>query len=265
MKRFIGLSLFFLFFVIVGIVLSFCIDKFYQPLPYKNNRFLICMTSYKRPIFLSGQILRFNNQTYQNFHISAAIKGVPEEWVNRTFLHEWQPLIDSGKLTIRFEDNKRQLNNFLDTVRHIDLSKYDYFCKVDDDDWYTPDYLESVNEWLNKEPNIVLSHSKNAIRLRNGEVEDKMVLFSENPTNLSGPTMCFSREVIQTLLVIEKNPAALEPRISQKRVIGMSTRNEDHLFDLVAQSIGKIQYRNLGDPKVIYGQQYSSVIRGGYK
>lgn len=264
MKRFIVLSLFFIFCVFVGIGLSFCIDKFSQYLPYKNNRFLVCITSYKRPIFLSGQILRFNNQTYKNFHISVAIKGVPQDWTIRTFLNEWQPLIDRGKLTIRFEDNKDQMSNFLDTVRHIDLSKYDYFCRADDDDWYTPDYLENVNKWLKKEPDIALSHSRNTVLLRNGEIKDKTVHMFLNNSDLSSITMCFSREVIQALLALEQNPAALEPKISRNLVQQLAFKNEDQLFDLVAQSIGKVQFRNLEEPKAIYGQQYPSVTRDGY-
>ena len=80
---------------------------------HKNDkRILVMISSYKRPLLLSGQIIRFANQTYQNFDISVSIKGAPEDYVKRTFMKEWEPLIKKHKLSVRFDENKNQLSNF---------------------------------------------------------------------------------------------------------------------------------------------------------
>lgn len=260
MKFTIGLIGFFIFCFIMSFGIVQFKDDIYKAVTYKENRILVCITSWKRPIFLSGQLLRFKNQTYKNFHISVSVKGVPKKWANVTFMKEWQPLIDSGLVSLRFDKNGPQLKNFLDTVRNIDLKKYDYFCKIDDDDWYTPDYLENVNDFLNQEKDIMISHSTNTVILESGEKKDDVHMY-KNRNLLSGPTMCLSRNLIEMLLKLEKDPGALEPMLSRYSISSMKYAHEDKMFDRVAQKMGKIQYRNTGEPKVIYGWQYPSVIR----
>ena len=41
----------------------------------KEHKILLMLSSFKRPIFLSGQIARLLNQTYKNHDISVSIKG----------------------------------------------------------------------------------------------------------------------------------------------------------------------------------------------
>ena len=228
---------------------------------YNEKRILVMISSWKRPLLLSGQIIRFEKQTYRNFDMSVSVKGASEEWVRATFMQEWQDMINSDKLRIRFDDNKDQLANVLDTVRDVNLDDYDYFCKVDDDDWYAPTYLEEVNEWLNKEDNITLSHSKQATLLRNG---DDAVWMGFNTSVLSGPTMCFDRRVIDAALKIEKDPAALEPLYSKDQVLALKEIKEDAMLHQIAEKLGKSQYRMTSPHNIIYGQQYPSVIRGNY-
>lgn len=60
---------------------------------YPKNRILVCISSFKRPLLLSGQILRFQNQTYSDFDISVSVKGAPKKMVRSTFMQEWQALI----------------------------------------------------------------------------------------------------------------------------------------------------------------------------
>lgn len=264
MKHLIALIL--LFLICFGSTLGFMhlTDKADEKGP-QNYRFLVCITSYKRPIFLSGQILRFQNQTYKNFHISVALKGISQESASSTFMQEWQPMIDKGLLSIRFYPNKTQLSNFLDTVRHMDLTQYDYFCKVDDDDWYTPDYLQSINDFLNQGKNIILTQTTNTFVLKNKNKNDdtnKNVWMYPYRGELTGPTMCLSRPLVRKLLRIEQYPSAAEPEISRKQVTRLKLLNEDKLFNVVAETMGQVQYRREGQQKVIYGRQYPSLTRG---
>lgn len=243
------------------IVVLMAIITTYLPsidLTQRQNRFLLCMSSFKRPLFASGQIFRLMNQTYQNFDISLSFKGVDEEWSRLTFEKEWQKLRAEKRLFVRYDENRGQLHNLLDTVRDIDLNKYDYFCKIDDDDWYAPTYLETVNQALNKTDNVSITHSTNAYIL----TEDiSTTHFSRNMSNLSGPTMCFSRKMIQIALEIEKDPNLLQKYLPEEANPGLFIAREDRLLHHIAQNIGKEQLRIDTEPQVIFGWQYRSVTR----
>lgn len=55
-------------------------------------------------------------------------------------LPQFQPYIDAGRLTIRYFPNSNQLTNLLDCTRGLDVSDYELFLKIDDDDFYSRDY-----------------------------------------------------------------------------------------------------------------------------
>ncbi len=257
MKK-LSFILYCLFFIGIGYFGTAVGVQYYTSVFPKKHKILVMISSYKRPLLLSGQIIRFQNQTYQNFDISVSIKGAPENWVKKMFMQEWQPLMAKGRLFVRFDENKNQLSNHLDTLRDIDLDKYDYFCKVDDDDWYVPTYLEHVNDWLNKNTDIAMSASRNAAVLEEDENTAKMKMFYGETY---GPTMCFSREVMKIAFEVEKDASALEPYIDAKTVEFLRDRREDNLLDRIAKRTGKIQFRNDGIPRVIYGKQYPGVTR----
>lgn len=224
----------------------------------KNYRFLLCVSSFKRPIFLSGQLWRMMNQTYQNFDISVSVKGIDKDWADKTFMQEWQPFVETGRVILRFDSNRKQMNNFLDTVRDIDLTQYDYFCKIDDDDWYTPDYLEDVNKNINSQKNVTVTGSRNAYILT--ENIDSVV-FRKNNTGLMGPTLCFSRKVIETALEIEKNPSLLKVYLPNDGEEWMFNSREDRILHHLGRSLGTEVHRGGENPKVIFGWQYRSTTR----
>lgn len=230
-----------------------------NPLFYPKYRILACISSFKRPIFVSGQVLRLFNQTYP-VDVSLSIKGVPADFVQNVLSSEWKPWIDSGRLILRIDTNKDQFSNFLDTVRDIDLSQYDYFCKIDDDDWYGPDYFKHVNEWLHKDKNIVLSLTTRYLSIRNNT---HGVAVSFNKSNLFGPTMCFSREVIKAALEIEKNPNIATRYLPGHPLQSYRKTREDNYLHRLAQVIGFVQKRKTPFFDLSYGQQYPSVLRGG--
>lgn len=119
-----------------------------QPHWHERNM-AVCITSYKRPESAIKQIYTFLHQTYnpEKFHIFAVIKGISEFLFNSLLVTQFKPFIDAGRLTLRYMPNKSQLSNFLDCTRQLDTEKFDLFLKVDDDDFYSPTYLEAVNEF----------------------------------------------------------------------------------------------------------------------
>ncbi len=226
-----------------------------------NHRFLLMCSSFKRPMFLSGQIFRLMNQTYQNFDISVSVKGVEPDKSLMTFEKEWRPLIEKKRLFLRYDRNRAQLSNLLDTVRNINLNNYDYFCKIDDDDWYAPEYLESINNSLNstkKEVNITFG----GLIYRLWEDIDTTHIVP-NTSDWLGPTICVSRKLLEILLEIENNPASYKKYLPDEPDNLHLTR-EDRLIHHLGLKMGA-QNRSTEEPLVIYGQQYPSITRNqGY-
>lgn len=247
--------------IITGYYLAAGVDAVYHHY-FPKNKILVCISSFKRPLLLSGQIIRFQNQTYSDFDISVSIKGAPEKMVRNTFMQEWQPMLKSKKLRVRFDVNKGQLSNLLDTVRDIDISRYDYFCKVDDDDWYAPAYLQEVNAYLIKQPGVMVSETTNTTVLADNSDTAYMEYYNGE---LAGPTMCMSRKMIEALLALEQDPAALEPLYSQDEVNLLKNCCEDRLINEIANLYHSVQNRETSPHQVIYGRQYPSITRNkGY-
>ena len=230
--------------------------------PEKEYKILLMLSSFKRPIFLSGQISRLLNQTYKNHDISVSIKGIDGTAAFRnTFLREFDTFEKTGRVFVRMDENGPQLSNLLDTVRHLDVEKYDFFCKIDDDDWYAPDYVENVNRefnYLNNQTTPYLSSAyKNAYILN--ENIDEAFLYKNN-TDLLGPTLCFSKDLIKIALEIDKDPSAIK-KYAPTETAGDIHVREDKLLDHMALHQGIRIMRESEYPLVIYGWQYRSVMR----
>ena len=223
----------------------------------EGKRILACLSSFNRPVFLSGQVLRILNQTYP-VDISISLKGVPEAYAKKTLLKEWAQYIENGRIMVRFDKNKDQYSNLLDTVRNVDLNKYDYFCKIDDDDWYGPKYFENVNMWLNKNDNLTLSYTRNTYIIHAGKDGVKI---SANVSNLFGPSMCFSRKLIQLALELEKNPQLAEKYIPNAPFSKYKEQREDGFLHKLAIQLGDVQERKTPAEDLSFGWQYTSVMR----
>ena len=221
----------------------------------KQYRILACISSFNRPVFISGQVLRMLRQSYP-VDISVSIKGVPDNFIEEALTKEWAPEIESGRVKLRADQNRDQFSNLLDTVR--DLEKYDYFCKIDDDDWYGPDYFLHVNEWLNKEEYIILSYTKNNMIIHPGE---QSVRLTKNRFDLYGPSMCFSRDLIKLALMIEKDPEFARKYMPEYSFEQYRSRMEDAYLDRLARKMGKTQDRQPPVWDLAFDWQYHSVLR----
>ena len=223
----------------------------------KQFRILACISSWNRPVFVSGQVLRMLNQTYP-VDISVSVKGVPQDFFEGTLYREWEPAIRSGRIKVRLDANRDQYANFLDTVRNVDLNQYDYFCKVDDDDWYGPDYFKHVNEALNRPHATTLSYTKSNWIISPGK---KGVVISANNTPYFGPSMCFSRRLIALALEIEKNHEKAADYLPDMRLYDYKQMREDNFLHQLSKATGAIEERHTPIDDLAFGWQYPSVMR----
>lgn len=232
--------------------------------PQQEYKILLCLSSFKRPIFLSGQIARLLNQTYNKnkYDISVSIKGSPHDSAFRnTFLREFDRFEKTGHVRIRFDKNKGQYANLLDTMRDIDLDKYDIYCKIDDDDWYSNDYVAEVNRAFNTFTQDEFELSSSAYHEGFILTENiKQTILNKNYSGLTGPTLCFSREIIKIAFEIEQNPSLIKKYIPDENENAFYS-HEDRFLDHMARRNGAHIERDSPYPTVIYGQQYRSIMR----
>lgn len=118
---------------------------------FKYRKFALLMSSYKRPSDLLRQIYAMMDQNYprEMYHMYVAVKGMDDVTLNsliKPVLH----FVKEGRLTITRAANSDQFTNLLDTIKNVPdevLQSYDKFFKIDDDDFYSRDYLAKVNSF----------------------------------------------------------------------------------------------------------------------
>lgn len=227
----------------------------YQP-EGKDKRFYLALASYNRPVFLSGQVLRLLNQRYQNFHIGISIKGFSKEEATDTILQEWQPFQE--KLSVRFDENKTQFSNLLDTFRKANLENYDYVCRIDDDDWYGPDYLFHLNNLLKAFDDVAITSEPMFYQVSTKKGE---AVLQKTAVDHHGSTLCFSRDVAKFLLAVEKMSESELNQLGSDVAYKIKNPMEDELIMQLALRKGPILIRQMIHPQYFYNKQYPSISR----
>lgn len=111
-----------------------------------DYKILGCMTSFRRPMECMCQIFRFMSMDYPNFKMSVIVRGVGPRIYNQ-IIDNVQKFIDEGRLIIQLKDNYDHLTNLVQCGEIEE--EFDYYAKIDDDDWYCMNYLNEVNTALN--------------------------------------------------------------------------------------------------------------------
>lgn len=225
----------------------------------------VCLSSYKRLTDLQRQIWCMMDQSYPNLHVFAAVKGIPEGTYRRTVLPLFEHFIHEGRLTMRLFPNKNQLSNFLDTVRDLDVSDYDLFAKVDDDDLYGRDYFKSINNFhlhLPSEFSSFYCGPGEYLGARGGYPFSGNGFFS-----CFGPTLVFSRDVLEKLMICEKNPdqiSNVSPNLRHSGY-GFTEDNFMHRIMLDTGSSNRTRYvQEMSLPMhLVIQTSNASVMRGG--
>ena len=223
-----------------------------------QNRFLLAVSSFKRPIYLVGLVHRLFNQTYQNFDVSISLKGVDTQTLHHLIKPELNSLQKGNRLILKEHKNENQLTNLINTFRELDLKNYDYICKIDDDDFYSNNYLNSVNMALNLLENPEFLFKNNFDILYENTYSTYLInSFNQNP----GATTCFSTQFVPMLFELEKmTPTQLKNLIKSDEKNDLSLY-EDWLFHKVSHQQGKKHIYFSLEPLFIYNKTNTSITR----
>lgn len=237
----------------------------------RDFRFALLLATYKRLCEGQLQIFKMLNQSYENFHLFVAVKGCSEYVFNKSWLPYFQKFIDEGKLTLRRFPNKNQMSNLVDCVRGLNLRGYDYFCKIDDDDFYDVNYLKRCNEAANESSGKNLFWMDRSCRLVVNR-HDNFYRFKKNTqwNSYWGPTLCATRFVWQEYMNLENGEEDLPSYIGKNNLPAMPRHkdcgfHEDKLLYSMMRAFGGVyNIRKNGIPYVMFNESNASVSRGGF-
>ena len=222
-------------------------EDFYTTAP----RAAICISSYKRVEHLERQLFAMLHQDYPHKHIFASVKGVSEYFFKKIILPQFQKFIDDGLLTLRHFPNKNQLSNFVDTVRDLDISEYDLFFKIDDDDYYAPTYVSDCCAFHQPLPRTWSSYLVDSdLNLNDIYGYPRIVRHPYN--GIFGFTMVFSKKVMDFIVECDRNPLVMHP-ISARWDKGEGHHfygfNEDHFYHNIMKEFGEQNRRDFNREK----------------
>lgn len=170
----------------------------------------VLLSSYKRFTDLQHQIYTMLNQDEPPQAIFVAVKGYSEYFINK-FLKKKFEKFESVK--IKCVPNKNQLSNLLDCIRDEDPDQFDYFLKIDDDDFYPNDYITNtrmlMKNALVNNPDIqghgmkhVYGHLKKNANFH---------FFEYSHRSCFGGTLGFTRKVLDYLFKMERDRDQMKP------------------------------------------------------
>lgn len=231
----------------------------------REKNIAVCLSSYKRFSDLHRQIYAMMSQSYPRLHLYVAVKGMTEYAFRKILMKQFQSFIDAGRLTLRLFPNKNQLSNFMDAIRDVDVSAYDLFVKIDDDDYYSPDYVQMINSFHDTIPDDHSSYFQDAhwVRYEN-----------EGFTNLSrgyygdfGATIVLSRSALEVVRACELHPDKIGELVPEA-VNNQYGFREDNLMHKIMRPLGCHNIAEFLREKgmeyhMIYQRANASVMRGG--
>lgn len=231
----------------------------------------LCLSSYKRIEDLQRQLYALLGQTYRQFHIFAAVKGIPDNVVAACLTPLFSEEIAAGRLTLRLFPNKNQLSNLLDTVRGLPVDDYDLFLKIDDDDIYGRAYLQHIRDFHRMLP-VGWNSSYGGI-CSTLERSHGFPLMGSGCYSVFGSSFAWTRTVLDRLWECERNPSGMIPGILKRTPGGFDAEHigfaEDNLIYRIMQEQGcanRAPYLKSQCPKelhLIVQKSNPSVTRGG--
>lgn len=198
------------------------------------------MTSYGRVPELLSQVRSMMDQTYKNFHMFVAVKGITEVIYQEVIVPQLRHYVNERRLSLCLTGNTNQLINFLDTIRGYPLDEYDLFLKIDDDDFYHPDYLkyyaetismcpEGTSIYYGKRPTIKTVYQMfGAWTIRD--------TFRESEYFGYGHMLALGRPIIDHLFAVERKPSLL---LEDAKLTGWSDgmnigwREDRYIFEMM--------------------------------
>lgn len=224
--------------------------------------------SYKRFEDVIRQIHGMLGQSYPP-DIYVAVKGLSKYHVENILKPMFRSALEAGKLHVNYYPNSNQLANLIDPIRGYDVEPYDLFAKIDDDDFYGPDYFRHLIDFHNTIPYGYSSFHKE--HYLHYSMNNGMPRFKTEWGWIFGRTLVFTREVLKKMQAIDADPDVIGDVCNEVRTCHQDSTsfsfNEDNLVRMLMCESGAInrapylKSRRISND-VIAQENNNSVLRG---
>lgn len=171
---------------------------------------ILCFTtSYNRPYYLYNTINNILNQSYYDISYSINLNIDDQNDINK-YKVLLKDFYSDTRLKIIYNKNVDQHTNYLRAVRNFNISNYDLFFKIDDDDIYHKHYIKNSINYFNEFNCDILSYiPKNHIN--NGKIEGSIqsigIWGPDTKSNIKfgmPPTYIFNKKACNIILNISQ-------------------------------------------------------------
>lgn len=178
--------------------------------PAYKPKVAVILSCYKKLEHMERQVLSMLNQDYPDRHVFVAVKGISAFLYRTAVAPLFARHVAEGKLTIALYPNKNQLSNMIDPVRGHDLTPYDLFVKVDDDDFYAPTYVSDCAAFYQTIP-LGWSSYYNDANLQLHSCGGHPHARQDSCDTMFGFSFAFSRDAMQEIMACEASPERIIP------------------------------------------------------
>jgi len=156
------------------------------------------ITCTNRPRYMKNVLENYHRQLYRDKELIIILND------NKMKINEWTTITNSyPDITVFQVDEKKSLGYCLNYA--IEKAKYNVIAKLDDDDYYGPEYLsQAVNalkyaDVVGKYCTYVYFEESKTLAIRNPKRENQYVY------RLEGPTLVFRKEIFDTVKFKDKS------------------------------------------------------------
>lgn len=220
----------------------------------------VMFCSYRRLSRLVGQIHTLLNQTHPPEKLFVAVKGYAQrdvkKHISKHFLHD-------NRVVIKCAPNRHMITNLLDSVRDEHIDDFDLIIKIDDDDIYPVDLIETTikhfTQAKKQNPQIAgIGYAcTNAIEDNGRHIGQHIYPFRRGKSGTLGHIMTFTPKVLQWLFLYEKNP---EEAIAQTSYPIKEKGHDDEFLQKAIKANGGMHLEQYIDG-VVYNRVDCSIMR----
>jgi hypothetical protein len=172
----------------------------------KKKLKVLCFTpSYNRHKMIRGCIKDINDQTYKNIHHSVNIT-YDKNYNNLKIIYDD---LNNSNLTIQYNKNSNQQENYMNCFKNINIDDFDLFIKIDDDEIYKKNYIKTIINFFNKNKNVDIISSPFKYQLNGNKViKNKWNNLGDNKKEYHlhmASTLAFNRKALDLIISLKTN------------------------------------------------------------
>lgn len=199
-----------------------------QSYSYRNRKIAVCLSSQGNPEELQRLLYSMMEQSYSDFHVFAAVKGIPESQFLAMIEPSFRKYTESGKLTLRCFPVKGAPSDFLDSIRDQNLDDYELFVRITENTFYPPDYLQNVNLFHCEIPQHRSSFYEGPVSVYSQEKSSTPP--EQKKREIFAGSFVFTPAIMKQIQAVESDSVSLPPSTQKEHPAPLDQNETDSLL-----------------------------------